>query len=1190
MGVLVLERLSDARRLGHRVLGVVAGSAMNQDGASNGLTAPNGPAQQRVIRAALASAGVGADGVDVVEGHGTGTRLGDPIEAQALIATYGQDRSVERPLWLGSVKSNIGHTQAAAGVAGIIKMVAAMQHGVVPATLHVDAPSSHIDWDAGAVRLVTEAVAWPDAGRPRRAGVSSFGFSGTNAHVIIEQAPADDTPDTDPADGDAGLPPVVPWVVSGRTAAGLAAQAERLSAFVQSCADVGVADVGWSLAAMRSALEHRAVVLGADQAELLAGLDALAEGREVAGVVTGVVGPVGKVGFVFTGQGAQRLGMGRELYEAFPVFAEAFDAVCAGLDEHLNGSVAAVIRGEGRPDWVGAGQVDETVWAQAGLFAVEVALFRLLESWGIAPQVVAGHSIGELAAAHVAGVWSLEDACAVVAARGRLMQELPSGGAMVAVEATEEQVAEAIQGRSLVGIAAVNGPRAVVISGAEAEVEAVAEELARAGARTRRLRVSHAFHSPLMEPMLERFAEVVGSVGYQEPRLAMVSALTGQPVTSEVTDPAYWVSHVREAVRFADAVSALRESGVRTFVEIGPDGVLSGMGPQTHTTSEAGDADADEAWLPVLRRGRNEVKALLTALARIHVRGLAVDWEQIFTGTGARRVDLPTYAFQRQRYWLPASSGLVDATGLGQSPARHPLLGAAVELPANGGLVLTGRLSVAAQPWLADHVVAGRVVVPGAALLEMAVRAGDEAECARIEELLIETPLTLPERGGVQVQVTLAEPDHEGRRDVAIYSRPEDAVPGEQWTRHATGVATPAEVVVGDGELAVWPPVGAVEVDLADFYGGLGRRGLVYGPVFRGTQAAWRRGEELFAEVALPEGVTVAGFGLHPALLDAALHVAGLGVGGEGLVLPFAWGDVVVHAAGAVSARVRIVPGVSGEGVSVTLADAVGGLIASVGSLVLRPVSADALVGGRARDGLFRVEWVPAPSVQTPNPVEGAGAGAGAGRWVWVGVGGVGELVAGVEAGGGVPEVVVVCVVPESGVGVAEAARGVAVGVLGVVREWLAADVLSGSRLLVVTERAVDAGFEVPVVGAASVWGLVGAVQSENPGRVLLADVDDVAAVGVEGVLRAGVASGEAQFVVRSGQVRVPRLGRAVPGLRVPAEGGWRLGFGERGTLDNLVLAPADAGELGVGEVRVGLRAAGVNFRDVLNVLGMYPG
>ncbi|WP_208616108.1 polyketide synthase dehydratase domain-containing protein, partial [Streptomyces cellostaticus] len=414
---------------------------------------------------------------------------------------------------------------------------------------------------------------------------------------------------------------------------------------------------------------------------------------------------------------------------------------------------------------------------------------------------------------------------------------------------------------------------------------------------------------------------------------------------------------------------------MRTFIEIGPDGVLSGMGPQIRNTSsdpvEASD-DAGEAWVPLLRRGRNEVRALLTAVARVHVRGQAVDWDQVFTGTGARRrVDLPTYAFQRQQYWLPASSGPVDAAGLGQSPARHPLLGAAVELPANGGLVLTGRLSVAAQPWLADHVVAGQVVVPGAALLEMAVRASDEAECGRLEELLIETPLTLPKHGGMQVQVTLTEPGYEGRRDVAIYSRPEDAIPGEEWIRHATGVAAPAEVAVEGGELLVWPPAGAVAVDLGDFYGGLAGRGLAYGPVFRGVQAAWRRGEELFAEVVLPEGVAVAGFGLHPALLDAALHVAGLGVGGEGLVLPFAWGDVVVHAAGAVSARVRIAPSVSGEGVSVMLADGVGGLIASVGSLVLRPVSAESLVAGRSGDGLFRVEWVPA-SVAGP-PVESVG-------------------------------------------------------------------------------------------------------------------------------------------------------------------------------------------------------------------------
>ncbi len=1202
VGVLVVERMSDAVRNGHRILAVVAGTAMNQDGASNGLTAPNGPAQQRVIRAALTSAGLTTADVDVVEGHGTGTRLGDPIEAQALLATYGQGRAEDRPLLLGSVKSNIGHAQAAAGVAGIIKMISAMQHGVVPATLHVDAPSSHIDWEAGAVRLVTEAVAWPEADRPRRAGVSSFGFSGTNAHVIIEQAPAEPVPAAAgaapvAADGEAVELAVVPWVVSGRSAAGLAGQAERLAAFVEQAEGARPADVGWALATARGALEHRSVVLGADRDELLAGLRALAEGREVPGAVSGVVGGTGRLGFVFTGQGAQRVGMGQGLYEAFPVFADAFDAVCAGLAEHLDGSIAAVIRGEGDASWPGGGKIDETVWAQAGIFAVEVALFRLLESWGVSPQVVAGHSIGELAAAHVAGVWSLADACAVVAARGRLMQELPTGGAMVAVEAGEEQVREAIAGRSGVGIAAVNGPKAVVISGVEDEALAAAEELAATGARTRRLRVSHAFHSPLMEPMLERFAEVVGSVSFQPPRLTLVSALTGGVVTDEVTDPSYWVRHVREAVRFADAADTLRESGVRTFVEIGPDGVLSGMGPQTRTV-EAGSDDT-EVWLPVLRRGRDEPRALVTALAKVFVRGVPVAWDRLFTGTGARRIDLPSYAFQRQHYWLSAGSGATDAAGLGQSAAGHPLLGAAVTLPASGGLVLTGRLSTAGQSWLADHVVAGQVVVPGAALVEMAVRAGDEAGCGRLEELLIETPLTLPARGGVRVQVTVDEPDEAGRRAVAVYAQSEDAATDDPWTRHAAGALTRADDA---GENAAdwsgpWPPAEADVIELGDFYTELAGRGLAYGPVFQATRAAWRRGEEFFAEVALPEGAAVAGFGLHPALLDAALHVIGLTREGDGLLLPFAWSDVVVHASGAAAARVRVVPAVSGEGVRVTLADASGGLIASVGSLVLRAASAESLApaAGSTRESLFAMTWTPVPSAaaeaQGPWAVLGDVDGAGpelpdAARYA--------DLAALTAAGGDLPSVVVMTAGPRPGTGGGSGARGAAVDVLGAVQEWLAADALAGARLVVVTERAVDAGPECTVeVGAASIWGLVRAVQSENPDRVVLADVDDLAAESAGASLRAGVASGEPQFAVRAGQVRAPRLARVPEGLPVPAERVWRLDFHERGTLENLTLTGAEATEQGspaAGEVRVALRASGVNFRDVLNVLGMYPG
>ncbi|MEU0132358.1 type I polyketide synthase, partial [Streptomyces sp. NPDC006289] len=648
-GLLVLGRLSDALRDGHRVLAVVRGSAVNQDGASNGLTVPNGPSQQRVIRQALANARLAPSEVDVVEAHGTGTTLGDPIEAHALLATYGQERPDGTPLWLGSVKSNIGHTQAAAGVAGVMKMVLAMRHGLLPKTLYADTPSSHVDWSAGAVELLSEARAWSGEDRPRRAGVSSFGISGTNAHIILEEAPApagaEPQPDAEPARPAAKpttVPPVVPWPLSTRQPEALPKLAGRLRAQLAGPhPDTRPHDIGHTLANGRAAFEHRAVILASDVDSALPDLTALATGEPSLQVVRGTVrGGAGRsrnrTGFVFSGQGGQRVGMGVELASAFPVFAEALDEVCARFDGLLSRPLREVMSGD-------AEALRNTGWAQPAIFAVEVALFRLVESWGVRPDYLVGHSVGELAAAHVAGVLSLEDACRLVAARAALMQALPSGGAMWAVRATPEEVALFLVDG--VSVAAVNAPGQVVLSGAREAVEQVASALSERQGRW--LEVSHAFHSALMDPMLDEFRAVADQLSYERPRIPVVSTLTGESV--EEFTAAYWVDQVRGTVRFADAVTRLKSLGVTRFVELGPDASLVGAIEET--------TESTALAVPLLHRDRAEPATAVTALARLWTDGYPLDWHDFFGSTDARFTDLPTYPFARERFWMQNPDG-----------------------------------------------------------------------------------------------------------------------------------------------------------------------------------------------------------------------------------------------------------------------------------------------------------------------------------------------------------------------------------------------------------------------------------------------------------------------------------------------------------------------------------------------------
>lgn len=1157
VGLVLLERLSAAHAAGHRVLAVVCGSAINQDGASNGLTAPNGPAQQRVIRAALADARLAPAHVDAVEAHGTGTRLGDPIEGQALMAAYAGPGPRDRPLWLGSVKSNLGHTQAAAGVTGLVKMVLALRHELIPRTLHADEPTPYIDWQSGSLRLATSPVSWPRAtDRPRRAGISSFGVSGTNAHVILEEPPADTSRVHVRPTGPSSHGPF-PFVLSARTSQALRAQARRLLAFLSTEPDP--ADLAYSLATTRAALSHRAAVVAADVPSLCDGLRALADGEPHPAVVRGpvplagprtaggdepsadaergVARPGRKVVFVFPGQGAQWAGMARELSASSEVFAKSMSACGEALEPFVDWSLADVLED--------ASALERVDVVQPALWAMMVSLAEVWRSFGVRPDVMVGHSQGEIAAACVAGALSLSDGARVVALRSRIIATALAGqGGMVALSLSAGDTAGLItpwDGR--LSVAAVNGPAAVVVAGDTTAVEELLDHCAAEGVRARRIPVDYASHSVQVEEIRDRILADLASLTPRPASLPVYSSVTGEPADTSGWDGTYWYHNLRETVRFEKAVGSALADGHTVLLEVSPHPILT---PAVLDILD-GDGQPDGLALGSLRRDEGGLDRVLISLGQLYTHGVDVDWRGVFSDPPPHRLSLPTYPFQHQRYWPRPTERPGDLTAAGLAAAEHPLLGAGVVLAEGQGAVLTGRISLATHPWLADHTVLGLVLLPGTALVEMALRAGDEVGCPQVRELILEAPLVLPEDGAVQLQVTVGAGTAEDTRPVTIHSSPRRPDGAVEWTRHATGFLAdePAGTCAtvresDDNSEAMWPPEGATEV--TDLYPTLTSLGLDYGPGFQGVTGVWRRGRELFAEVTLPghEQADTRGFAIHPALLDAALHAALLTSDGDRQTsLPFSWTGVGVSARGADTLRVRISPAGPGS-VTVRATGPDGAPVVHIESLVLRPVTPRQLVAHLPHtDGgsLLAMEWTeqtPAEEARyTPADCVLITAGtddAPAGIPTYASLP---ELTTAVRQGLAVPPVVFMPVPAASTDEVPGAVRDIAHWALDALTQWLDEDAMPTSRLVFLTRNAVrtESGTQALDITQSPVWGLVRSAQTENPNRITLVDHDHEILAhcfggGREQTLFDALTGGSPQLAIRRGRVLLPRLAR----------------------------------------------------------------
>ncbi|NVB39809.1 acyltransferase domain-containing protein [Pseudenhygromyxa sp. WMMC2535] len=1132
-GVLVLERLSDAKAKGHPILALIPGSAINQDGRSQGLTAPNGPSQQRVIRQALASAKLEPSEVDAVEAHGTGTGLGDPIEVQALQATYGRARPPGTPLRLGTLKSNIGHSQAAAGVLGIIKVILSLQHERLPKTLHAETLSPHVDWDEDEVAVLREAVDWPRGERPRRAGVSSFGISGTNAHVLVEEAPLAPARDRDQAQDQAvGSTPAhahpLPLRLSGHDAAALDEHAKRVRAFAAATPERPLAELAAALHTTRTHLGQRATVIASSTQELVDTLTALERGEPAPRFVSGRADLSGKVVFVFPGQGSQWPDMAKSLLASAPVFADAIAACDRALAPHVDWSLLDVLHG--RPGAAALSRVDVV---QPALFAMMVALAALWRSLGVEPDAVIGHSQGEIAAACVAGALSLEDAAKIVALRSRVITSLAGSGAMAATGLSAEALAPRLTGYGdRLSLAVDNGPASTVVSGDPAAVDELVAALAAEDVFARRVQVDYASHCAHIESVRDELLAALASLEPKPAATPIMSTVTQAWVAGETMDADYWYRNLRQAVSFAGATTALLRSGHRFFVEVSPHPVMP--------VALAGIFDAAGVQglsVPTLRREDGELERVMLSLGELLNRGCACAIETLWQAAAPKPIALPTYPFQRQRFWPPPQTGHTALAATGFDPVDHPLLVATTTL-ASGDLLFTAQLDPTKAAWLGEHAVFGHTLIPATAFLELALAATDQVQVQAqtgaldLEELTLEAPLIVQDARAIFVQLTVASPDEAGVRRLAIHARV-----GDDWVRNASGSLVPAtdpnatlDPAASDG-LRDWPPAGEA-LSLEGFYAAGAARGFRYGPSFEGLREAWRDGDQLHALVELPERPEAGQAGdylLHPALFDAALHpLAMLEASRDGQAyLPFSWSNARLFATGASTLRVTLRPHPSVAGsYAVQAVDAAGQPVARV-DIQLRAMSSASIMDTIARahlPHLRQLRWQPVAlgserarpdallTTGRPLALEGVAHYAS-----------FESLLAASEA----PQHLLLSALPDA----EDPASTDPLALTRVVARALAAllddERFAATRVCLLTSRALQVAADDDPQGlaAAGVWGLVRSLQTEHPERrIEILDIDvDVDELDPE-LLAALVGAEQPQLTLRRGQAYAPRL------------------------------------------------------------------